>query len=149
MRPGTGIVRAHNGHVDVAALLGMGLSTEDNLTGRDSHHELEHGGEAHEHDDFDSFSVTLDGVTDKDRLLAVIEETIRQYDVLRLKGFAALPGAGARLAIQAVGPRVSAYFDRPWKPGERRETALVVIGESPLDRAAISASLQRAAAIAA
>jgi cobalamin biosynthesis protein CobW len=63
MRPGTGVVRARNGHVDVAALLGMGLSTEDNLAGRESHHELEHGGEGHEHDDFDSFSVTLDGVT--------------------------------------------------------------------------------------
>ncbi len=54
MRPGTGLVRARNGHVDIAALLGLGLATEDNLAGRDSHHELEHGGEAHEHDDFDS-----------------------------------------------------------------------------------------------
>ncbi len=145
MRPGTGIVRARNGHVDVAALLGMGLATEDNLAGRDSHHELEHGGEAHEHDDFDCFSVTLDGVASKDHLLATIEQTIRAHDVLRLKGFAALPGAAARLAIQAVGPRVTAYFDRPWKPGEARETALVVIGESPLDRDAITASLEQAA----
>ena len=149
MRPGTGIVRAHNGHVDVAALLGMGLSTEDNLAGRESHHELEHGGEGHEHDDFDSFSVSLDGVTSKDQLLATIEATIRAHDVLRLKGFAALAGSPARLAIQAVGPRVTAYFDRPWKPGETRQTALVVIGESPLDRDAITASLQQAVAAAA
>ncbi len=61
MRPGTGLVRARNGHVDVAALLGLGLATEDNLAGRDSHHELEHGGEGHEHDDFDSFSLTCLG----------------------------------------------------------------------------------------
>jgi len=127
----------------------MGLSTEDNLTGRDSHHELEHNGEPHEHDDFDSFSVRLDNVTSKDSLLATIEQAIRAHDVLRLKGFAALPGASARLAIQAVGPRVSAYFDRPWKPGEARETALVVIGESPLDRVAITASLKGAVAAAA
>ncbi|MNU05007.1 hypothetical protein D3C72_2496590 [compost metagenome] len=66
--------------------------------------------------------------------------------MLRLKGFAAIPGAAARLAIQAVGPRVTAYFDRPWKVGEKRETALVVIGEQPLDRAAITASLEKAAA---
>ena len=64
----------------------------------------------------------------------------------RLEGFAAVPGAAARLAIQAVGPRVTAYFDRPWKPGEKRQTALVVIGESPLDRSAITASLEQAAA---
>ena len=91
----------------------------------------------------------LEGVNSKDQLLATIEETIRAHDVLRLKGFAALPGAPARLAIQAVGPRVTAYFDRPWKAGEARRTSLVVIGESPLDRAAISASLERAAAAAA
>jgi cobalamin biosynthesis protein CobW len=149
MRPGTGVVRARNGHVDVAALLGMGLSTEDNLAGRESHHELEHGGEGHEHDDFDSFSVTLGGVTSKDHLLATIEQTIRAHDVLRLKGFASLPGAPARLAIQAVGPRVTAYFDRPCNAGEARQTALVVIGESPLNRAAITASLEQAVAAAA
>ena len=50
-------------------------------------------------------------------------------------------GMPSRLAIQAVGPRVTAYFDRPWRPGEAQRTALVVIGESPLDREAISASL--------
>lgn len=144
MRPGTGLIRARNGHVDVAALLGLGLATEDNLEGRDSHHELEHGGEAHEHDDFDSFSVRLAAGPGRDALLAAIEATIRAHDVLRLKGFAAIPGAAARLAIQAVGPRVQAYFDRPWAEGEMRETALVVIGQSPLDRAAITQSLDLA-----
>lgn len=146
MRPGTGLVRARNGHVDAAALLGLGLATEDNLAGRDSHHELEHGGEAHEHDDFDSFSLQFPRIAGKDQLLAIIEETIRTHDVLRLKGFAAIEGSPSRLAIQAVGPRVSAYFDRPWAEGEARTTALVVIGESPLDRNAIAASLGRVAA---
>ncbi|MDP1732612.1 MAG: cobalamin biosynthesis protein CobW [Devosia sp.] len=146
MRPGTGLVRARNGHVDVTALLGLGLATEDNLAGRESHHELEHGGEGHEHDDFDSFAVRLPATASRDSLLSSIEATIRAHDVLRLKGFAALPGAAARLAIQAVGPRLNAWFDRPWRDGEARETALVVIGESPLDRAAITASLQKAGA---
>lgn len=149
MRPGTGLIRASNGHVDVTALLGLGLATEDNLAGRESHHELEHGGEGHEHDDFDSFAVRLPATASRESLLASIEATIRSHDVLRLKGFAALPGAAARLAIQAVGPRLNAWFDRPWKEGELRETALVVIGESPLDRAAIAASLGAAAKAAA
>jgi cobalamin biosynthesis protein CobW len=148
LRPGTGIIRAANGHVDVAALLGLGLASEDNLVGRDSAHELEHGGEGHEHDDFDSFTVTLPPTVSRERLLAAIEATIRAHDVLRLKGFAALPEAPSRLAIQAVGPRVNAWFDRPWRAGEPRETGLVVIGEAPLDRAAIAASLARAAAAA-
>ena len=142
LRPGTGLIRARNGHVDVAALLGLGLATEDNLAGRESHHELEHDAEGHEHDDFDSFTLRLPDTVSREHLLATIEATIRSHDVLRLKGFAALPGAAARLAIQAVGPRLNSWFDRPWREGEARETALVVIGESPLDRAAISASLQ-------
>ena len=144
MRPGTGLIRAKNGHVDIAALLGLGLATEDNLEGRESHHELEHGGEGHEHDDFDSFALRLPPTISRESLLGAIEQTIREHDVLRLKGFAALPGAAARLAVQAVGPRVSAWFDRPWRDGELRETALVVIGESPLDRDAITARLNAA-----
>ncbi len=149
VRPGTGFVRARNGHVDIAALLGMGVASEDHLEGRDSAHELEHGGAGHEHDDFDSFSIVLPDVVSRDELLSAIETTIRAHDVLRLKGWAALPGLDARLAIQAVGPRINAWFDRPWKPGERRETALVVIGESPLDHDAISQSLRRASRAAA
>ncbi|MEO8757545.1 MAG: cobalamin biosynthesis protein CobW [Devosia sp.] len=149
MRPGTGMIRAKNGHVDIAALLGLGLASEDHLDGRDSAHELEHGGAGHEHDDFDSFWLVLPNVASRDELLSVIEETILAHDVLRLKGWAALPGSDARLAIQAVGPRVNAWFDRAWKPGEARETALVVIGESPLDHAAITRSLSRASRAAA
>ncbi|HEY8358265.1 MAG TPA: cobalamin biosynthesis protein CobW [Ramlibacter sp.] len=149
LRPGVGVIHARNGHVDIAALLGMGMGSEEDISNRPSHHELEHGGETHEHDDFDSFSLRIPSVSSKDELLAVIEQTIRDHDVLRLKGFAAIPGAAARLAIQAVGPRVTAYFDRPWKDGEPRETALVVIGQSPLDHAAITESLQRAMATAA
>jgi cobalamin biosynthesis protein CobW len=149
LRPGVGVIHARNGHVDIAALLGMGMGSEDDIANRPSHHELEHGDQTHEHDDFDSFSLRIPSVTGKDDLLAIIEATIRDHDVLRLKGFAAIPGATARLAIQAVGPRVTAYFDRPWKQGEKRETALVVIGQSPLDRAAITQSLQRAAKVAA
>ncbi|MHB1110979.1 MAG: CobW C-terminal domain-containing protein, partial [Devosia sp.] len=117
--------------------------------GRESHHELEHGGEGHEHDDFDSFALRLPATLSRESLLGAIEQTIRSHDVLRLKGFAALPGAAARLAVQAVGPRLNAWFDRPWRDDEARETALMVIGESPLDREGITASFERAAQAAA
>lgn len=142
MRPGTGVIHASQGDVDVMALLGLGLASEDNLEGRDSHHELEHAGEPHEHDDFDSFSVKLPISANRDALLRTIEATIRDHDVLRLKGFAAIEGSPARLAVQAVGPRINTWFDRPWTTDERRETSLVVIGESPLAREAIEARLK-------
>jgi cobalamin biosynthesis protein CobW len=145
MRPGTGLIRSEHGHVDPKALLGLGLAAEGKLAGRESLHELDHGGEGHEHDDFDSFSIRLPS-SDRDTLIRILESTIRAHDVLRLKGFAAIDGSSARLAVQAVGPRVTTWFDRPWTAGEPRETALVVIGETPLDRAAITAKLRPAAA---
>jgi cobalamin biosynthesis protein CobW len=141
MRPGTGLVRASNGHVDPTALLGLGLHSEAHLEGRDSAHELEHGGEGHEHDDFDSVVVTLPDGIGREALLARIGEVIRAHDVLRLKGFAALPGSEARLAIQAVGPRINAWFDRAWGADETRVTTLVAIGEAPLDKQAIAEGL--------
>src|SRR5690606_263718 len=80
MRPGVGLIRARNGHVDITALLGMGMGSEDDIANRPSHHELEHGGETHEHDDFDSFSIRIPNVNREDDLLAVIEQTIRDHD---------------------------------------------------------------------
>ena len=68
-------------------------------------------------------------------------EVIRGHDILRLKGFAAVSGKPMRLTLQAVGPRVDTYFDRPIAAGEPRETRLVVIGQAGLDRAAITAAL--------
>jgi len=141
-RPGTGLIKAQNGAVDITALLGLGLASEDNLEGRDSHHELDHDGATHEHDDFDSFSLTLPADTHRDALIARIEQAISANDILRLKGFAAIEGSAARLAIQAVGPRINTWFDRPWKTGEPRETSLVVIGQSPLNHELITKALQ-------
>ncbi len=142
MRPGTGVIAARNGEVDPTALLGLGLASEDDMGGRDSLHELEHEGVPHEHDDFDSFSLSLPAEADKAALISRIETVIRAHDILRLKGFAAIAGAEARLAVQAVGPRITTWFDRPWRPEETRQTSLVVIGESPLQKEGILAALQ-------
>ena len=63
------------------------------------------------------------------------------HNVLRVKGFAAVAGKPMRLLIQAVGPRVSHYYDRPWGASEARQGNLVVIGLKGLDRAAVAKSL--------
>jgi cobalamin biosynthesis protein CobW len=94
----------------------------------------------HDHDDFDSFVVTcgpVDGDAFRDRVAA----TIRAHDILRVKGFVAMPGRDRRLILQAVGDRMQHYFDRQWEPDETRATRLVVIGKKGLDRAAITAGL--------
>ena len=80
-------------------------------------------------------------VTTDDALLVRLGATIRAHDILRVKGFVAVPGRDRRQIVQAVGDRVQHYFDRPWAPSERRATRLVVIGKKGLDRAAITAAL--------
>ena len=61
--------------------------------------------------------------------------------MLRVKGFAAVAGKPMRLLIQAVGPRVSHYYDRPWGAAETRQGSVVVIGLKGLDRDAVVKSL--------
>jgi cobalamin biosynthesis protein CobW len=53
----------------------------------------------------------------------------------------AVAGKPMRLLIQAVGPRVSHYYDRPWGASEPRQGSLVVIGLKGLDRHAVTKSL--------
>ena len=141
VRTGTRLVPTRHGVIDIAALLGLNAAAEDDMGNRLSNHEME-GEDQHDHDDFVTFIVPLGEVEDKTALLKRIEATIAAHDILRLKGFADVKGLSARLLVQAVGPRLSSYFDRPWKAGDRRGTQLVVIGEKHMNRAAIEAMLR-------
>jgi cobalamin biosynthesis protein CobW len=137
LRPGVRLVETRDGKIAPSVALGLDAAAEDDLVARPSIHELE--GE-HDHDDFDSFVVTcgpVEGDAFRDRLAA----TIRAHDILRVKGFVALPGRDRRQIVQAVGDRIQHYFDRPWESGEPRATRLVVIGKKGLDRSAIIAEL--------
>jgi cobalamin biosynthesis protein CobW len=138
LRPGARLVAAQDGAVPPDVALGLAASAEDDLAARPSLHDAEM---AHDHDDFESFVVTLGAVVDCDAFLARLRAVIRRHAVLRLKGFVDLPGRDRRLVIQAVGDRLQQYFDRPWQGAEQRDTRLVVIGEKGLARAAIAAAL--------
>ena len=141
VRAGTRLVPMRHGVIDIAALLGVNASAEDDIGNRLSHHEME-GEQQHDHDDFVSFTVTLGEGVEKDALLKRIEATIATHDILRLKGFANVNGSSARLLVQAVGPRLNCYFDRVWKSAETRGTEFVVIGEKHMDRNAIEQALR-------
>jgi cobalamin biosynthesis protein CobW len=138
LRPGVKLIAARDGAVPPEVALGLVAGAEEDLAARPSLHDLEG---AHDHDDFESFVVSLGPVMDSEAFLARLRAAIRRHGVLRLKGFADLPGRGRRLVVQAVGDRLQQYFDRPWQAGERRETRLVVIGQKGLARAAITAAL--------
>ena len=134
------LLRATEGRLDPAVLLGLASRAEDDLQARPSHHDALDG--AHEHDDFDSFVVPLPPVPDADALLARLGAATAAHDVLRMKGFVAVQNRPMRLAVQGVGTRFRQQFDRPWGPDEDRTGALVVIGRAGMDRDAIAAMVR-------
>jgi cobalamin biosynthesis protein CobW len=127
-----------DGKVDAALLLGLGVGTEDDIANRHTRHDEE---EDHDHDEFDSFVVTVGEIDDPAALAARVTALAEEFDVLRVKGFAAVAGRPMRLLIQAVGPRVTHHYDRAWTASEMREGRLVVIGLKGLDRAAVTRAL--------
>ena len=153
LRAGVQVLQASHGVIDPKVLLGLGIGAEDDLDARheihhhhhdddhdDDHHEHEHG-----HDEFDSFVVSLPEIGEMDGFLTRVQDAISAHGVLRLKGFAAVPGKPMRMVIQAVGPRIDTHFDRAFAAGEPRATRLVVIGQHGLDQAAITSALETAA----
>lgn len=131
-------IATQEGAVDPAILLGLGAAAEDDLAARPSHHD---GEEDHEHDDFESFDLALGEIASPEAFADRLSQIAAGHDILRIKGFAAVAGKPMRLAIQGVGQRINHHYDRPWAAGESRETRLVVIGQTGLDRPAITAAL--------
>lgn len=141
VRAATQIVTSSHGAVATSVLLGHAASAEDDLHNRQSNHEME-GETQHDHDDFITFIVEVPLAQNQTELLNRIATTIAQHDILRVKGFANVAGSPVRMLVQAVGPRLNHYFDRPWNSTENRSTRLVVIGEKHLDQIAITKALQ-------
>src|SRR6056297_3481693 len=144
-RDGVQVVKATMGALPLDVLLGQGVGAETDMDARhEIHHhhghDDDHHHHEHDHDAFESFVVTRPEIADPARFAAQVAEVIRAHDILRLKGFAAVEGKPMRLTVQAVGPRVDSYFDRPFGT-EARETRLVVIGQAGLDRGAIERAL--------
>jgi cobalamin biosynthesis protein CobW len=139
VRDSVQVIAASHGKLDADIILGVGAAVEDDLDNRKSHHDDE---DDHEHDDFESFIIELDAVSQPEILATRIENVLSLQGVLRVKGFADVTGKPARLLVQGVGQRLNHYYDRPWKANEDRRTQLVVIGLSGLDRIKIEATLR-------
>ncbi|WP_430280021.1 cobalamin biosynthesis protein CobW [Pseudomonas aeruginosa] len=137
------IVEASRGELPLPVLLGLNAEAELHIDGRPTHHDHE-GHEDHDHDEFDSFHVDLPEVEEA-ALLEALGELVERHDILRIKGFAAIPGKPMRLLVQGVGKRFDRHFDRKWLADEARSTRLVVIGQE-LDQATIANQLRTALA---
>ena len=140
LKPGVKLAPASHGRIDAAVLLGLGAAVEDDLDARPSHHDGLDGD--HDHDDFESFTLSLDPVIDPQALRGRIEAVIAAHGILRIKGIVEVAHKDMRHVIQAVGARVQGYYDRPWRSDETRQSRLVVIGEKGLDRIAVAAALR-------
>jgi cobalamin biosynthesis protein CobW len=132
------IAATREGVIDADVLLGVKAAAEDDLAARPSHHDLE--GE-HDHDDFDTFSVTIPAAADPDALIDRLSEATRAHDILRIKGFVEVEGKPMRLLVQGVGSRFRRDYERAWAAGEARVSRLVVIAQKGVDRGAVVAAL--------
>ncbi len=141
--PAVKIVEANSGQLPLSVLLGLNAEAELHIDSRPTHHDHE-GHEDHDHDEFDSFHVDLPEVEER-ALLDALNALVERHAVLRIKGFAAIPGKPMRLLVQGVGKRFDKHFDRAWRSDETRSTRLVVIGQE-LDQATIANELRTALA---
>lgn len=148
-RDGVQVIKTSMGVIPVDVLLGQETAAEGNMSVRHEvhHHHHDEDGEDehhhHDHDEFESFVVTRDEITNPNAFAEQVADVIRRHDILRLKGFAAVAGKPMRMTMQAVGPRIETYFDRPFANGETRETRLVVIGLAGLDQTIIAEELKK------
>ncbi|MCY4191431.1 MAG: GTP-binding protein, partial [Rhodospirillaceae bacterium] len=132
------MIPTRDGIVDPAIVLGLEAAAEDDLDARPSHHD---GEDEHEHDDFESFNVATGEIASPNDFARRLARVAGDHDILRIKGFAAVAGKPMRLAVQGVGTRINHHFDRLWSDMETRETRLVVIGETGMDRRAIAEAI--------
>jgi cobalamin biosynthesis protein CobW len=138
LAPGIKILPCHRGEVDPNLLLGFNAAVEDNLEQRPSHHDHE---AEHEHDeDINSIQIVSDRQFDPTNLIERCKTLVQQQEIYRIKGFVAVPNKPMRLVLQGVGQRFDSFYDRAWKPDERRQTRLVVIGDG-LEQAVIEAAI--------
>ena len=132
------ILEVQNGDIGADVILGVNAAAETDLDNRRSHHD---GFDDHEHDDFDTFSISVPKILDVEKFKIVLETLIRENDILRIKGFLRVESKPLNLLVQGVGKRLSVNFTDTKIPVENTGN-LVFIGEKGrIDKDVISAYL--------
>ena len=138
LKEGVKVLPCHNGALNPDVLLGFNAAVEDDLDSRHSHHDHE---EEHDHDDdIISIPLTLDREFEPKALVQKLTVLVNEQEIYRIKGFVAVPNKPMRLVLNGVGNRFDYFYDRPWKPDEKKETKLIVIGHE-LDAAGVKAAI--------
>lgn len=138
----------NHGNVPIEVLIGINAASEKSIDAVHNHHDHHHVHGAHHdhaHDHFDSLVISL-GIVDQDKLTVAVETLLSEFNLFRIKGFAAIENKPMRQVLQAVGKRLEVHFDRLWttyETIETRQTQLVLIGKD-LDKATVTAILKSA-----
>lgn len=141
--PGVKVLHAARGALPLELLLGQRRAAEERIDTVHTHHDEDHAaGREHSHALFDTLVLRL-GELDRADLLRGLEAVVREHEVYRAKGFAAVPGKALPLVVQGVGRRFDSYYAEP-RSARPRCTELVLIG-AHLDRERVMGTLLAAA----
>ena len=82
-----------------------------------------------------------------DQLQAWLRDLVerKHEDLYRIKGVLHIDGRDERFLLHGIHHTIAGHFERPWAPGEARNSAVVLIGHS-LERASIERGFLGAAA---
>jgi G3E family GTPase len=125
------IHRSERCQIDLGNILGKGSFDLDRILEFEPDF-LEHFHD-HDHDDgISSLSLVADRPLDPDKFLPWIGEMVRSFgiDILRMKGVLSMRNDDDRFVVQAVHMLMEGDHQRPWKPGEKRQSRLVFIGRN-------------------
>jgi cobalamin biosynthesis protein CobW len=78
------ILEVQRGDIETDLILGISAAAETDLENRKSHHD---GFDDHEHDDFETFSVSIPIISDLESFKTKVKKLINENEVLRIKGF--------------------------------------------------------------
>ena len=106
----------------------------DHHHGHDHAHSHHHdGGLKHYHDEeMQSVSLRTERPLDPDKFFPWVQDLVQKEgpSILRCKGILSFKDDDERFAFQGVHMILDGDHQRPWKPGEKRESRLVFIGRN-------------------
>ena len=134
---GVTVIPSQNGNLKLEVILGLSENSTRTTRSSSSHHHHDD----HDHDDFENLHIRIPTLASREDFLNRLSDIIRDHNILRIKGILAESNKPMRLIVQAAGPRVNSYYDRPWQTDEQQKSELILIGHAGMDRQAIETAL--------
>ncbi len=135
VRPGVEIIAAAHGRLPASILLGVEAEVENDMAGRESHHDFADAN--HDHDDFTSFAIATPVFISTAAARQAISAAMMLPGVLRIKGAVAIQGKSAPMFVQAVGRQIETWFATRTMISSR----LIVIGLKNMSSEELDAAL--------